>query len=175
MVTHDQEEALTLSDRLAVVNQGRVEQVCQPREVYEKPLTRFVAEFIGSANFLPVNVRQIVNGKTRVDSPGGPIWVTTRAGFREGEQVELSLRPERLWLTPGAREGELETSLPATLLESVFMGPITRFLVALADGQKLWAEKQNLEDHPYQPGDAVFVNWDVDSGALVRGDAANPG
>lgn len=171
LVTHDQEEALTLSDRLAVIHQGRVEQVCQPREVYERPLTRFVAEFIGTANFLPVNIRQVVNGKTRVESAGGEFWVTSRSGFQEGERAELSLRPERLWLTAAAAESGTN-QLPATVLESVFMGPITRFLVALPGGEQLWAEKQNLQSHPFQPGDEVYVNWEIDAGALVRGEVA---
>jgi spermidine/putrescine transport system ATP-binding protein len=172
LVTHDQEEALTLSDRLAVVHRGRVEQVCAPREVYERPTTRFVAEFIGTANFLPVRVEQIVNGKTRVAHEGQDrsFWVTTRAGFQEGQPAELSLRPERLWLASAPAEGQ--NSVPARVLESVFMGPIIRFTLQLDNGLTLLAERQNREEESFAPGDQVHVHWDVRSGSLVEREAS---
>lgn len=166
LVTHDQEEALTLSDRLAVMNGGRIEQVCEPREVYERPQTRFVAEFIGTANFLPVQIRQVVNGKTQVDSQGGAFWVPTREGLAAGDAAELSLRPERLWLSGAAAEGQ--NSLPGQVQEVVFMGPITRFLVRLESGPLLLAERQNDEQLPFQPGDSVHVNWDPQAGSLIH-------
>lgn len=167
LVTHDQEEALTLSDRLAVVNAGRIEQVCEPREVYERPSTRFVAEFIGTSNFLPVEVRQVVNGKTQVQGQGGAFWVPTRPGFGAGDQAELSLRPERLWLSAQAGE-EGQNALQGSLTEIVFMGPITRFVVRLQGGTSLLAERQNDESLPFQVGDAVWVHWDAAAGSLLQ-------
>lgn len=170
LVTHDQEEALTLSDRLAVMNRGRVEQVCDPRAAYETPETRFVAEFIGTANFLPVRVEQVVNGKTRVDGSGGAFWVPTRAGFQAGDQAELSVRPERLWLSSEAAP-EGRNSLPGTVAEIVFMGPITRYGVKLASGATLQAERHS-EEAPLQTGQPVHVHWDPASGSLLRSDVA---
>lgn len=167
LVTHDQEEALTLSDRLAVMNRGRIEQVCEPREVYERPASRFVAEFIGTANFLPVKVTQISNGKTRVEGSGGAFWVSTRSGFSPGDQAELSLRPERLWLSKEPGHGE-HNSLSGTVSEAIFMGPVTRFLVQLANGQQLLTEKQNLDDSDFHTGDNVYVLWESDSGSLLQ-------
>ncbi len=166
LVTHDQEEALTLSDRLAVIHQGRLEQLCEPREVYERPNTRFVAEFIGTANFLPVQVKQMCNGRTQVDSEDGMFWVTTRAGLEVGDRAELSLRPERLWLSKEANPDH--NSVRGTVLEAIFMGPVTRFLVRLANGHQLLTEKQNLDESGFQAGDEVFVLWDADSGSLLR-------
>ena len=169
LVTHDQEEALTLSDRLAVINQGRLEQVCQPREVYERPASRFVAEFIGSVNFLPVQVKQIVNGRTEVEGDSGAFWVTSRSGFAVGDRAELSVRPERLSLSREA--GSQGNSLPGTVVETVFMGPVTRFLVQPGDGQMLMVEKQNLDSLDFHPGDSVYVIWDADSGSLLPTEA----
>lgn len=171
LVTHDQEEALTLSDRLAVVNKGRIEQVCEPREVYERPASRFVAEFIGTANFLPVKVTQISNGKTQVVGSGGSFWVASRSGFSPGDQAELSLRPERLWLSkePDAQHN----SLSGTVSEAIFMGPVTRFMVQLACGQQLLTEKQNLEESNFHTGDNVYVLWDSDSGSLLQTEATS--
>ncbi len=165
LVTHDQEEALTLSDRLAVMNAGRVEQVCEPREVYERPATRFVAEFIGTANFLPVKVSEISNGRTRVDGEDGQFWVVSRAGLQVGDAAELSLRPERLWLE--RTSSPEHNSLNGTVAETIFMGPVTRYIVKLSNGHQLLTEKQNLEDSTFQAGDPVCVHWDSDSGALL--------
>jgi spermidine/putrescine transport system ATP-binding protein len=165
LVTHDQEEALTLSDRLAVMNAGRVEQVCEPREVYERPSTRFVAEFIGTANFLPVKVLEISNGRTRVGGEDGQFWVVSRPGFTIGDAAELSLRPERLWLEKGSKPDH--NWLQGTVSETIFMGPVTRYWVRLANGHQLLTEKQNLEEEAFQAGDPVCVHWDVDSGALL--------
>ncbi len=165
LVTHDQEEALTLSDRLAVMNAGRVEQVCEPREVYERPATRFVAEFIGTANFLPVRVAEISNGRTRVDGEDGQFWVVSRAGLQVGDPAELSLRPERLWLDKTSNPEH--NSLNGTVTEAIFMGPITRYVVKLSNGHQLLTEKQNLEESSFQAGDPVCVHWDADSGALL--------
>ncbi len=165
LVTHDQEEALTLSDRLAVMNAGRVEQVCEPREVYERPATRFVAEFIGTANFLPVTVREVSNGRTRVDSEDGQFWVTSRPGLQIGDAAELSLRPERLWLDKASSAEH--NSLDGTVAEAIFMGPVTRYVVKLKNGQQLLTEKQNLEESTFQAGDPVCVHWEAASGALL--------
>ena len=165
LVTHDQEEALTLSDRLAVMNAGKVEQVCEPREVYERPASRFVAQFIGTANFLPVKVLEINNGRTRVEGEDGQFWVVTRPGFTVGDPAELSLRPERLWLS---KEAEVDhNSLQGVVSETIFMGPVTRYLVRLSNGHQLLTEKQNLENSAFATGDQVQVHWDADSGALL--------
>jgi spermidine/putrescine transport system ATP-binding protein len=169
LVTHDQEEALTLSDRLAVMNRGRLEQICAPREVYERPASRFVAEFIGTVNFLPVKVKQMSNGRTEVEGEDGCYWVTTRPGFAVGDRAELSVRPERLWLS---KEPSQEVNhLSGTVSEAIFMGPVTRFLVRRANGQQLLTEVQNLTESHFNAGDAVYVLWDEDSGSLLQAEA----
>lgn len=165
LVTHDQEEALTLSDRLAVMNTGKLEQVCQPREVYERPASRFVAEFIGTSNFLSVKIVAICNGRTQVESIGGLFWVMTHPGLTVGEVVECSLRPERLWL---GRDAVAEhNSIEGIVGDVIFMGPVIRYWVRLPHGLELLAEKQNLTEEVFTTGDSVFVHWDAESGSLL--------
>jgi putative spermidine/putrescine transport system ATP-binding protein len=94
-VTHDQGEALTMSDRVAVFNRGRIEQIATPEEIYEQPATSFVANFIGDNNAIPAVVREANNTACRVELQGGQVLLATAAKmFRVGEAVELSIRPE---------------------------------------------------------------------------------
>ncbi|CAN5157468.1 ABC transporter ATP-binding protein [soil metagenome] len=123
-VTHDQEEALTMSDRIAVFSAGRIEQVGTPAEVYEKPATPFVAGFVGTSNLLTGEVATHVLG-------------------REGT---WSVRPEKIRIEPdGARPGTGEGGAAGTVSEVVYVGSATRFLVDLDAGARLVAVQQNLQ------------------------------
>ena len=97
-VTHDQEEALSLSDRVAVMNAGRVEQVGTPREVYERPRTRFAADFLAVANLVPVTVEDVHDGRARLRTASGPVLFSAALGFTRGETAWVGMRPERLRL-----------------------------------------------------------------------------
>ncbi|MEP6639316.1 MAG: ABC transporter ATP-binding protein, partial [Chloroflexota bacterium] len=122
-VTHDQEEALTMSDRLAVFNQGRIEQIGAPAEVYERPATRFVAGFVGTSNLLTGAVAEAIIG---------------RAGT-------FTVRPEKIALAePDAVAGPDEHSAPGRISSVVYLGPDTRFVVALDAGSELVVTRQNL-------------------------------
>lgn len=172
LVTHDQEEALTLSDRLAVINKGRVEQVCQPREVYERPASRFVAEFIGTVNILPVRVAETQNGRTRVDASSGTFWVTGPSSIDVGDQAQLGIRPERLQLR--RQPDQEQNNLQGTLSEILFMGAVTRFTVRLACGQQLVTERQNLEESEFACGDSVYLVFEGGSASLLRSEVEDP-
>jgi len=122
-VTHDQEEALTMSDRLAVFNQGRIEQVGAPAEVYERPATRFVAGFVGTSNLLTGRVAEQIVG---------------RAGT-------FTVRPEKIRMAePDAPTAPDETSATGRIRDVVYLGPDTRFVVALDAGTDLVVTQQNL-------------------------------
>jgi putative spermidine/putrescine transport system ATP-binding protein len=141
-VTHDQEEALTMSDRLAVFNNGLIEQVGAPAEVYERPATRFVAGFVGTSNLLTGDVaHQIV-----------------------GESGTFTVRPEKIRLSePNASVGPDETSALGTIRKVVYLGPDTRFLVALDAGAVLVVTQQNLATSSMEAlaleGKAVRLIW----------------
>ena len=168
LVTHDQEEALTMSDSVAVLRAGKVEQLGSPREIYDQPSSRFVAEFMGTANFLPVKVSQISEGRTTVRLCDMEFLVPSRQGLSEGSVAEISIRPERLRLT---REAERNgNSLPGRVLDAVFMGACTRFTVQVQDERILTAEHQNLAHTPtadFIPGDEVWLNWGHTSATLL--------
>lgn len=130
-VTHDQREALTMSDRIAVINGGRIMQLDTPRAIYERPLNRFVAEFIGESSFLPV---QVASGQV---SLGGHLLKTARPPTSEGPQL-LMLRPERLQvLGPGENADGALNILAATLVTAVYQGDSSLLQVALSDGSQV--------------------------------------
>jgi spermidine/putrescine transport system ATP-binding protein len=116
-VTHDQEEALALSDRIAVMNEGRVEQAGRPEDVYDRPRTRFVADFLGVANLLEATVLGVAGGEARLGTRTGLSFGARGDLFREGEAVQVGIRPERIRLAApteisgGRLEGVLEERL----------------------------------------------------------------
>jgi putative spermidine/putrescine transport system ATP-binding protein len=141
-VTHDQEEALTMSDRLAVFNQGRIEQVGAPAEVYERPATRFVAGFVGTSNLLSGSVAEQIVGR-----PG-----------------TFTVRPEKIRLAePEAPTAPDETSATGRIRDVVYLGPDTRFVVALDAGADLVVTQQNLATTSTEAlalqGKAVRLIW----------------
>ena len=141
-VTHDQEEALTMSDRLAVFNNGRIEQVGAPAEVYEHPATRFVAGFVGTSNLLRDDVAEQVLG--------------TRGTF--------TIRPEKIHLAaPDAPVGDDEGAASGVIRDVVYLGPDTRYIVALDAGAELVVTQQNLAttstEALAQQGKAVRLVW----------------
>src|SRR5919202_1188310 len=126
-VTHDQEEALAMSDRIAVMNGGRVEQVGSPREIYEHPRTAFVADFIGLLNALELTIDELVGGYaiTRFGE-GERVVVPVGAGRRAGETVRVAVRPERVQIGPAADGG---SRVDGTIAETVFLGMYTQLHV----------------------------------------------
>ncbi len=172
LVTHDQEEALTMSDSVAVLNTGHVEQLGTPRDIYDQPSSRFVAEFMGTSNFLPVRVSCVKNGRTTVKLSDLEFLVPSRHDLQEGCAAEISIRPERLRLT---READASgNSMPGRVTDAVFMGACTRFTVEVDGKRTLTAEHQNLAHTPYPdftPGDQVWVNWGHSSATLLPSSA----
>ena len=131
-VTHDQEEALTMSDRVGVMSAGKLQQVGSPRQIYTKPANRFVASFIGETNFLPAT---IVPGGVRLGS-GAVIEV---AGLTGSGKTTLTVRPEQVRLVEGAEAG----ALPAVVKNLVYFGTDTHCYLALSDGAEVIARLQS--------------------------------
>jgi spermidine/putrescine transport system ATP-binding protein len=178
-VTHDQEEALTMSDRVALMRQGRIEQLGPPRELYDRPRSRYVADFIGETNLLPVTVADHDPGMATVTGPSGaiPVHVTTGGadGPAAGAPVWLSVRPESLTVVPaadglplpdgGVGQGPIN-SLPATVRDIVYAGSVVKVHAVLADGATLVALRAPA-DPPVTTGAQVHVRWAADRGVLV--------
>ncbi|HEY5578854.1 MAG TPA: ABC transporter ATP-binding protein [Acidimicrobiia bacterium] len=167
-VTHDQEEALTMSDRIAVMNGGRVLQVDQPSALYDRPASRFVADFIGTSNFL---TGRVVGGgaeSLEIEVPQvGRIHVSGSSPADPGQSVTVSVRPERIRLGPSGT-GNTARGL---LDEVVFVGNDTLFLVRLGNGQQLQVREQNqgpvAQTNARRPGSEVDVAWSPASTTLL--------
>jgi spermidine/putrescine ABC transporter ATP-binding subunit len=154
-VTHDQEEALTMSDRIAVFNHGRVEQIGTPEELYDRPATRFVASFIGDTNLVPGRCLGTSAGLCEVETAGGRLRAAAHRPIAAGANVVVAVRPERVVLKP---DGE---GLGGTIGEVIFLGTARKYVVRLADGTECVVLRQ-ISDPPLDPRDvAVRVSWDV--------------
>jgi spermidine/putrescine transport system ATP-binding protein len=161
-VTHDQNEALTMSDRLAVMNDGRVEQVGGPQEIYEQPATRFVAGFIGTSNLLTGRVSRVSGDGAVIEvSPDERIVLPLRqTAVSPGDEVELTVRPEKIVITtspPGA-DGCV---LRGTVTEVVYLGTSTNFSVTTTTGAEMVVFQQNSASGRSQAarGETVWLSW----------------
>jgi spermidine/putrescine transport system ATP-binding protein len=164
-VTHDQEEALTMSDRIAVMSDGRVEQIGTPEEIYHQPASEFVAGFIGMANLLPATVTGVSPGRASATlGDGTSVESAASDGLAVSDPATFMIRPERMHLRIGGDAG-----FEAKVVDLVFQGPLIRFELAANDGTMLVAHVGPDEELPLlRPGDAVKVVWDTDGGRLLR-------
>lgn len=167
-VTHDQEEALTMSDRIAVMSTGRLQQLGAPRDIYERPHNRFVADFIGETNLLEITVDKIVGGRASVHLGGGHRIVCDAVeGIGVGAEVHISLRPERLSLS---QEPVDEESLAGVVRENVYVGTDVQTVMQLNEGPRMTVRTQNSDKgHAtiFAPGAPVFVNMEAGSARLL--------
>lgn len=156
-VTHDQAEALTMSDRIAVFDQGRIQQVGTPSELYERPATRFVAGFVGETNFIPGQVLGRDGDACRIAVAGVPMPASDRFSAQPGTRVTLAIRPERLRL---AAEGE---GVPAELVDLIYLGNARRYVLRLPDGTEWSALLQAgmADAATLRHGDAVRLTWNA--------------
>ncbi len=168
-VTHDQGEALTMSDRIAVMSRGRVEQIGTPEEIYGRPASIFVAGFIGSANLLPGRLEGAGSGSpTVVLDSGIRIAVPASGDAFEGDPVTVMLRPERLTAINGeAPDGR---SVNGSIRDVIFQGSEIRLLVDLPDGTEVVAKVESDDDlPPLVPGTPITLGWAPDAPYLLRG------
>ena len=169
-VTHDQEEALTMSDRIAVMNEGNVEQIGTPEQIYHAPESVFVAGFIGVANLLPVAVESVGDATAEVVLPGGrrASVAMAREAPEAGGRATVMVRPERVALTMSEPTSDGST-LGASVSDLTFQGPVVRAVLVADDGTELVAHVGPEADLPMlRPGDRVWVSWERDAARLLR-------
>jgi spermidine/putrescine transport system ATP-binding protein len=167
-VTHDQEEALSMSDRIAVMSKGHVLQIGAPREIYEHPSDRFVAAFIGETNFLDGEITGAAGEAAfvRLDA-GGTIRASLPADARPAGRVTVVIRPENTSLVdPGSAVAHFDGAIETTL----YTGADTQFQVRLADGTQVMARAHNRRDDPGtpEPGAAVGIAFREGSAQVLR-------
>ena len=189
-VTHDQEEAMTMADTIAVMNAGRVEQLGAPADLYENPRTTFVANFLGQSNFFDgVITERGADGYATVDVQGNHVRLPISRVHTDGSKVHVGVRPEKLRVQflDGAEVRDNENRVDVVVSDSSFIGVSTQYLVHAPWGQELTVFAQNTyRDERLVPGARAVVTWapdhafaldaaqDVDAGVEIDEDAAAP-
>ena len=167
-VTHDQEEALTMSDRIAVMSKGVVLQIGRPEEIYERPASKYVADFIGETNFIDGNVKNQKGAMVEVDVPGtGTVCVESSRTFTNGEPVTVAVRPEKLRLNSELPNGN---KLNGRVEDVIYIGTDTHYGVRFAGEQKVRVREQNIMHGHHeiiQIGDEVSVSFAPTSSRLL--------
>jgi spermidine/putrescine ABC transporter ATP-binding subunit len=169
-VTHDQTEALVMSDRIAIMNRGQIVQVGSPREIYRRPATAFVSDFVGATNLLAGVVAETDGDVLRLDTPSGPYLVRlTGSAPARGAPAALSLRPESIRISrdfsPPSGRG-----VTGTIADIVYQGAATRVGAQIVGGQILWADLRDDEAEGLAPGDTVTLHWAENAATLVQED-----
>jgi ABC-type Fe3+/spermidine/putrescine transport system ATPase subunit len=172
-VTHDQEEALTMSDRIAVMNRGVVEQLDDPEEIYERPATTFVAGFIGVSNLMPGEVVSAGGSDVQLRLDAG---VTVRAGASGasvGERAHAVVRPEKLQLHPAnGASAEGRPHVDGSVESSLYLGTATQVIVRLPDETRMTVLVPNTDEAARQrlpaPGDGARLTWSDENIHMVK-------
>ena len=172
-VTHDQEEALTMSDRIAVMNAGRVEQIGTPTDIYDRPATVFVAGFIGQANLWQARqTGRVESGHVELGVLGSTLHAKPGdIPLQTGAPATLMVRPERVRVSidrpAGADSGQI-SAVGAKVVDLTFQGPVLRLSLAAADGSPVVAHVGAEQNLPLlRPGDDVFVSWSPDASLVL--------
>lgn len=166
-VTHDQEEALSMSDRVAVMNAGHIEQIGTPRQIYETPVNLFVASFVGEINNLPGQVVSAAPPRYDIRLHDRVVKLKSKFSFAAGDRVNVLIRPEdlRIWREHEGTEEERAPLLPATVEEVVYKGSTVDLMIRLDSGDLLATtqffneDDQAIMNLDFQVGERVFVDW----------------
>jgi spermidine/putrescine transport system ATP-binding protein len=153
LVTHDQEEALTLSDSVTILDRGRIVQEGPPAEIYERPRTHFAASFLGDANFFTGAVTE-----KGIKVAGGHLRTSDKLPAA-GTIATVAVRPEKVTVCLSEAFGTRENSLQATVKEIVYAGAVSTYLLAGADGTPIKIQMQNRDAIPASPGESVTLRW----------------
>lgn len=165
-VTHDQEEAMTMSDRICVMNNGLIEQIGTPEEIYEKPNTRFVADFIGEANIFEGVVEEAVNGYISVRIEDGQVVQLRGDGLTCGDKVCFALRPERLRFKSSP---DCSPCLSVTLKERNYTGSVLKTVVTLSNGKELAVSEPTGYRFDFPKGCSnAYVTWNVENTVVMK-------
>jgi len=171
-VTHDQEEALTMSDRIAIMNNGRIVQLDTPVELYEAPANLFVADFIGESNFLQGRVAETNGDGAVIETKEGlKVRVRRPTPMETGEEISVAVRPEKIQVLAGEQDGPLEiiNRFTGRIEEIVYLGEAKIYRVGLAPDIIIEAKVQSGPGAPkYKVGDKIVVGWQTQHGLALK-------
>jgi spermidine/putrescine ABC transporter ATP-binding subunit len=168
-VTHDQEEALTMSDRIAVMHEGLIAQIGCPEELYDRPCNRFVAAFIGESNFLPGIVRGLEDGMVVAECGGAHIRAVAATPCNHGEAITLATRPERMrFADPTHPAAPAQNRMRAMVTEAVFAGERCRYLCRGEDGVSIvLKEPSSATTRRRSAGETIEITWSIADTVVV--------
>jgi putrescine transport system ATP-binding protein len=175
IVTHDQEEAMTVSDRIAVMDKGVIVQVATPAEIYEAPNSRYVADFIGDINILEGTVTKTDSalgapGIVTLDCDGASVAVEQQSQAVTGDRVAFAVRPEKVRISLDQPADTSVNALHGEVWDIGYLGDFSVFIVKLDDGRVVRAAQANvsrLVDRPITFGDMVWLTWPRDAGLVL--------
>jgi spermidine/putrescine transport system ATP-binding protein len=174
-VTHDQKEAISMSDRIAVMNEGKIIQLGSPTEIYERPQARFVADFMGASNIYSAQVLRADGEHINAQTEGGlsiSVLRSEERGAPEAEQVSLCIRPEEIKVYPPEAEGDGVNRFDGVIEEKVYQGDFTELLIDLENGEKnvvrLNSDSARELRGILQRGERVLVEWPPEDVALLE-------
>ena len=166
-VTHDQEEALVMSDRIAVMNEGRIEQIGPSHEVYELPRTKFVADFIGESNLVSGIVDSVEGETAGITVDGLRISGRRHEAIATGDRVHVSIRPEKI--VSGAQSEGCETTCDGEIVDVVYKGSVVRYEVRLDNGLRLlYDEQTKYHPEPHGIGSRILLGWSADNAVVIK-------
>lgn len=166
-VTHDQEEALTMSDRIIIMNKGNLEQIGTAREIYESPHTNFVAKFIGETNLFEDAVVTRKSGSSyTLEWKGITMAVESNMDFDIGEKAGISVRNENMTVSTEPKADR--NSIPVRYSQTVYVGNLTKHITLLSDGSPINAVYFSEKAENYAEGSEVYVNWKPENGVLIK-------
>ena len=171
-VTHDQSEALTMSDKIAVMNEGSIEQIGSPEEVYEKPRNRFVADFIGESNFFKATVLEKEGpDEAKVKFGSDSIWhIGNAAAAQVGKRVTIAVRPEKLFFVgAGDQNGDHMNTLRGKVEEAIYIGEIIRYRIGLPNEDPFYLKQQTISHYrSFKRDEQVTIGWMKHDGILLQ-------
>ncbi len=170
-VTHDQTEALVMSDRIAIMNNGRIVQHGAPRDIYRRPNSVFVSDFVGATNLLRGIVSRTDGGRLSLKTDGGTYFVPeSEATLHDGQPAVLSIRPESMTLSRGGETVPDGYNASGTVREIIYQGNTVRVGVGLSTGATVWAEGRDEEFGDLSSGDPVTLGWSESAAILLAED-----
>jgi spermidine/putrescine transport system ATP-binding protein len=175
-VTHDQEEAMSMSDRIAVMSRGRIEQLDRPQVIYDRPASAFIAGFIGDMNFLEGQIAD--TDETRWSAQIGPLIVHGLGDAERGAHALIGVRPENVTVAAGSAAGGVN-EFAATLIAAMVLGDQVQLIAELPGGMQIVAREQRAAAgaavEQLSAGDAVLLRWSPEAAMLLDGDAPPDG
>jgi spermidine/putrescine transport system ATP-binding protein len=170
LVTHDQEEALSMSDRICIMRAGRIVQSGSPTDLYDQPVNRYVADFVGKSNFISGRIATVSGALGQIETAVGQRFTgRVSAELAQGTKVSLSIRPEQIGLAHRAGEG----AEPVTVINRIFLGEHTEYLVRhahLGELLVLVARQAEASEGGFAPGDEGFISWTPETGLILPED-----